>query len=167
MLLKYTIGCLFCLYMVPIKSQSPMLSQPADINTEIAFVSDTQSPLWLEQLFLKTNNNRNATKKIFNNIQERNPMALFLLGDVVSLGTSTRAWREIDKCLNGCRELGMKVYATLGNHEVMGTRTMGRKGQKKFLLHFPNHSLTGFVETIDYVAVILLNSNFSTLTKAE
>lgn len=144
------------------------MDQPViDINSEIAFASDTQSPLWLEQLFLKTHNNRTATKLIFADLVKRRPLSLFLLGDIVSLGTSTRAWREINKCLGSCRENGINIYATLGNHEVMGTRKMGKKGQTNFQLHFPEHSNTGFVQVKDSVAVILLNSNFSTLSKAE
>jgi hypothetical protein len=36
-----------------------------------------------------------------------------------------------------------------------------------FQQRFPNHNRTGFVEIVDSVAVVLLNSNFNTLSKAE
>lgn len=144
-----------------------MQRNPDHINPEIAFASDTQAPLWLEQLFLKTHNNRTATKMIFTDIIKRQPLSFFLLGDVVSLGTSIRAWKEINKYLEECRSKGIQVYATIGNHEVMGTGKMSKKGQQKFQLHFPEYLHTGFVQVIDSVAVILLNSNFTSLTKTE
>ncbi len=42
-----------------------------------------------------------------------------------------------------------------------------KKGQQKFQKRFPNHVRTGYVEIVDSVAVVLLNSNFGTLTAAE
>lgn len=167
MLTRLTISCVFCLSMISFKSQTALIQEPVYINTEIAFASDTQAPLWIEKILSKTNNNQTATKMIFTDIVERHPIALFLLGDVVSLGSSNRAWRNMDTYLVNCRNKCISVYSALGNHEVMGTGKMGRKGQKKFQLHFPEHSHTGFAEIIDSVAVILLNSNFSTLTKTE
>ena len=168
MLTRLMISCFFCLFMTAsFKSQTPLIQEPVHINTEIAFASDTQAPLWIEEILSKTNNNKTATKMIFKDIIDRHPLSLFLLGDVVSLGSSNRAWRNMDTYLNKCHDMRIPVYSALGNHEVMGTRKMGKKGQKKFQSHFPEHSRTGFVEIIDSVAVILLNSNFSTLTKTE
>jgi len=37
-------------------------------SREIIFASDTQAPMWVETLLLKTNNNRAATKDIFGDI---------------------------------------------------------------------------------------------------
>lgn len=167
MRLRLIICCAFCFCVTPFKSQSLLAQFPAAINTEIAFASDTQAPLWVEEVFSKSYNNRNATKMIFRDIMQRHPLSLFLLGDVVSLGNSTRAWRDIDTSLAMCRSNGIKVYAALGNHEVMGTGKMGKKGQQRFQSYFPEHIHTGFAQIIDSVAVILLNSNFGTLSKTE
>jgi hypothetical protein len=52
----------------------------------------------------------------------------------------------------------------MGNHEVMG---QAKKGQRKFQERFPNHVNTGYLTTVDSIAVVLLNSNFGTLTPAE
>lgn len=132
-------------------------------DKEIAFASDTQAPLWIENVFLKGNNNRTATKMIFHDIAARYPLSLFLLGDVVSLGTSNRAWRPMKNYLDSCRNIGIPVNAILGNHEVMGR---AGKGQRRFQTFFPNHVVTGYYDVVDSVAVVLLNSNFSTLSSS-
>ena len=163
---KWLISCLCCLFATTFKSQTVVYT-PSNNSTEIAFASDTQAPLWVEKLFLKAHNNRTATKLMFKDITERRPVSLFLLGDVVSLGSSNRSWKEMDKYLDKCRGECINVYGTMGNHEVMGTGKMGKKGQQKFQKYFPEHLPTGFAQIIDSVAVILLNSNFSSLSKAE
>jgi UDP-2,3-diacylglucosamine pyrophosphatase LpxH len=132
-------------------------------DNEIAFASDTQAPLWIESVFLKDNNNRKATGMIFNNIASRHPLALFLLGDIVSLGTSKKAWKPMKKYLDSCRNIGIPVHGILGNHEVMGKSD---KGQRRFQTFFPNHVTTGYYDVVDSVAVVLLNSNFSTLSRS-
>jgi 3',5'-cyclic AMP phosphodiesterase CpdA len=136
----------------------------ANTSKEIAFASDTQAPMWVETLWLKANHNRAATKMIFNSIMDRDPSSLFILGDVVNLGYSNRQWRPMDKYIQSLRDKGIKVDAVLGNHEVMG---QAKKGQKKFQQRFPDHVRTGYVEIVDSIAVVLLNSNFNTLTPAE
>lgn len=133
-------------------------------SKEMVFVSDTQAPMWVETLLLKANNNRVATKNIFDNIITRDPAAVYLLGDVVSLGSSNKQWRPMDAYLQRLRSKGIKVNAALGNHEVMG---QSAKGQKKFQERFPKHVKTGSLDITDSVAVILLNSNFSSLSSAE
>jgi hypothetical protein len=120
--------------------------------------------MWVETLLTKSNHNKAATKLIFSNIQERNPLSLFLLGDVVNLGYSNKQWKPIDRYIRDLRNKGIKVDAALGNHEVMG---QPMKGQRKFQARFPDHVRTGFVEIVDSVAVILLNSNFNTLSAIE
>src|SRR5262245_23410626 len=68
-------------------------------NREIAFVSDTQKPIWIESVFLKNHSNARATGIIFNEIIRKQPQALFILGDVVSLGYSNRKWTAVDSYL--------------------------------------------------------------------
>jgi predicted phosphodiesterase len=148
----------FCF--VVAKSQAPFEGD----STLMAFASDTQKPMWVETLFLKSNNNRNATKKIFNEFAELKPKALFLLGDVVNLGYSNKQWKDMSRYIKKLRGKGISVHAALGNHEVMG---QARKGENKFQTFFPEHVRTGYVKVVDSVAVILLNSNFAKLTVAE
>lgn len=138
-------------------------STPVD-HKEIVFASDTQAPMWIETLWLRSNHNKAATKSIFDNIFKRDPAAVYLLGDVVSLGSSNKQWRPMDNYLKRLRSKGIKVNAALGNHEVLGQSV---KGQKKFQERFPNHIKTGYVDTVDSVAIILLNSNFNSLSAKE
>jgi hypothetical protein len=84
-----------------------------------------------------------------------------MLGDVVSLGYSKRAWEKMDKHLEKFKAKGIAVSAALGNHELMGRP--GR-GQRRFESHFPRYINTGYVEVVDSIAVILLNSNFNSLS---
>lgn len=134
------------------------------VGKELVFASDTQAPMWVETLLLKQNNNRVATKDIFDDILKRDPAAVYLLGDVVSLGSSNRQWKPMDAYLQRLRSKGIKVNAALGNHEVLGQSI---KGQRKFQQRFPKHVKTGYVDTTDSVAVILLNSNFNSLSAVE
>jgi hypothetical protein len=145
-------------------SCQPITELPSDTINEIAFASDTQAPMLVETILHKANHNRTATKMIFNDINELHPKSLFLLGDVVNLGYSNRQWRPMDANLLKLRNNGIMVNAALGNHEVLG---QPGKGQRKFQKRFPNHVRTGYVEIVDSIAVILLNSNFNTLTSKE
>lgn len=130
----------------------------------IAFASDTQEPMWVEKLFLKQDHNLKATKMIFSDVDTLRPSAFFILGDVVSLGKSKAAWRNIDKYIKQLREDSVPVFATLGNHEVMFNAA---KGTRNFLRRFPLYNPAGHTEIVDSVAVVLLNSNFTAMTAAE
>jgi UDP-2,3-diacylglucosamine pyrophosphatase LpxH len=133
-------------------------------QTKIAFVSDTQAPMWIEDVFLKSNNNEKATALLFSEIVKQKPADLFILGDVVSLGHKEKKWKEMDAYLRHCREAGIEVSALLGNHDVM---SKSKKGEQVFQQRFSNHTRTGFVKITDSVAVVLLNSNFKKLSKED
>lgn len=130
-------------------------------NQEILFLSDTQAPMWVEKLVLRTHQNTKATQTIFNEIIRLRPAVLYWLGDIVSLGYRNNKWRLIDQFLLKCTEVQTAVYAIMGNHDVMGRP---RKGARNFQKRFPEHSPTGYVKTTDAIAVVMLNSNFSTLS---
>lgn len=133
-------------------------------STLLVFASDTQKPMWIETLWLKSNHNKEATEKIFGEVAQRRPKALFLLGDVVNLGYSNRQWKAMGGYLKNLRSKGVTVCAALGNHEVMGR---AKKGEEKFQTFFPDHVRTGFVKVVDSVAVVLLNSNFGKMGPAD
>ncbi|MGY4538100.1 3',5'-cyclic AMP phosphodiesterase CpdA [Mucilaginibacter sp. UYNi724] len=130
----------------------------------IAFASDTQEPMWIEKLWLKPNHNLLATKMIFMAVDSMRPKAFFILGDVVSLGRCKSAWKNIDGYLAQLVKDSIPVYATLGNHEVMFN---AKKGINNFKKRFPAYDPLGFTEVVDSVAVILLNSNFGTMSVAD
>ncbi|MEJ0056315.1 MAG: metallophosphoesterase [Bacteroidota bacterium] len=136
----------------------------AGLSKEIAFVSDTQAPMWIENVFLKANQNRRATSMIFDDIVKTKPRAVYILGDVVSLGYRNRKWKSIDQYIETCRKNGIDVYAVLGNHDVMGR---AKRGESNFQKRFPEHIRTGYVSIMDSVAVVLVNSNFNKLAATE
>lgn len=131
---------------------------------EILFLSDTQAPMWVERLVLRTHQNTKATQAIFAEMLRIKPAVLYWLGDIVSLGYKTRKWRSIDAFLQQCTDARTAVYAILGNHDVMGRP---RKGARNFQQRFPDHIHTGYVNVTDGMAVVMLNSNFGMLSAAD
>jgi 3',5'-cyclic AMP phosphodiesterase CpdA len=129
-------------------------------GTPIVFVGDTQHPLFWEALFLETDRNSLATKTLFAHFRTVNPGAVFILGDVVSLGFYLPAWEDIDSCLAPLRRAAIPVYALLGNHDLMMAASYG---EENFQERFPDHVRTGYAKVVDSVAVVMLNSNFSAL----
>lgn len=130
----------------------------------IAFASDTQQPMPGETIIRKPNHNQKAIEMIFMDVDKTHPSAFFILGDVVSLGYNNKTWTAVDTYINQCRQDSIPVYATLGNHEVMLNTKLGTKN---FQSRFPMYDPAGYMEIIDSVAVILLNSNFGKMTTAE
>lgn len=131
---------------------------------DILFLSDTQAPMFVERLVLRTHRNKTATATIFAEILRVKPPVLYWLGDIVSLGFRDDKWPIIDRFLKNCRSVGTSVYAIMGNHDVMGRP---RKGARNFQQRFPAHVPTGYVQMTDGTAVVMLNSNFSTLSVAD
>lgn len=127
---------------------------------EIVFVSDTQAPLWVETLALEEDHNREATARIFQDIGARKPAAVFILGDIVSLGFDEDEWGIMGTLIDGLRAEGIPVNAILGNHDLLVDAAMG---EEKFQRYFPFHRRTGYVKIVDSMAVVLLNSNFGVL----
>ncbi len=130
----------------------------------LAFTSDTQQPMTVEKIFLKSNRNEEATKMIFRDVNALKPAAFFILGDVVSVGYRNSKWKDIDKYIAELKKDSIPVYATLGNHEVM---FIASKGIKQFRSRFPEFKPEGYTEVIDSVAVVLLNSNFDKMKAIE
>jgi Icc-related predicted phosphoesterase len=130
----------------------------------LAFTSDTQQPMTVEKIFLKSNHNEKATEMIFKEVGTIKPAAFFILGDVVSVGYRNRKWKAIDKYIAELKKDSIPVHATLGNHEVM---FIASKGIKQFRSRFPMFKPEGYTVVIDSVAVVLLNSNFDKMKSAE
>lgn len=151
------------LCLLPLFTIAQTTNTVAAINT-IDFISDTQQPMMVEKLVLKSDNNIKATALIFANIVKTKPQSVYMLGDIVSLGFRNHKWRKVDKFLSNCRNENTLVCGLLGNHDVMGRK---RKGERNFDKRFPQNVRTGYVSVTDSVAVILLNSNFNTLTSPD
>src|SRR3954462_8621811 len=144
---------LLLLFILPALAGNTQLQEPAKNFSTIAFASDTQAPMWIETLWLKPDHNRTATRMVFTDILSQRPSAVFLLGDVVNLGSSDKQWMPMHQYLTQLRDSNIGVHAILGNHEVMGESKIG---ERKFQQRFPDHVNTGYVEVVDSVAIVLL-----------
>lgn len=131
---------------------------------ELFFISDTQQPMLVEQILVRSHNNKKATAHILATLLLQKPKQLFMLGDIVSLGYADSKWKKVDVFLESCRSKGTAICGIMGNHDVMGN---SKKGERNFQKRFPAHVRTGYVTMADGIAVVLLNSNFGTLTPAE
>lgn len=130
-------------------------------TTSIAFVSDTQAPIFIEKLWLRSNNNEKATEAIFNEINNTRISALFHLGDITSIGFIPGTWKTMNKYFLSLQMAGIQIYPALGNHEYL---IFPSSGEKMFFKNFPQITSSWYVKTFGAVAVVILNSNFSHLT---
>ncbi len=146
---------LFLLYAFPLIAQE---------SGDLVFIADIQAPTWAEKISHKKERNIEAADSLLGHLSKQNYRALFLLGDLVSLGYSDSAWERIDKFLNKTREKLIPSYAIPGNHEYF---LRSEKGIKNFHHRFPYVPLTGYYKVIDSLAVIMLNSNFKKLSDEE
>lgn len=133
----------------------------AQSSPEIVLLSDTQAPLRVEKMLYGDHHNTLATRKIFSDIIQRKPAALFLLGDVVSIGYQESRWVNMDTYLDSARQQNIPVTALFGNHDLMVSAAQGKAA---FLKRFPETNYTGFTRTVDSIAFVMLNSNFKQLT---
>jgi 3',5'-cyclic AMP phosphodiesterase CpdA len=149
----------FCIFSCALYAQS-------SANPEIAplvFISDTQSPLWFEKLFLDYHDNENARSVLFDDILRQKPAAILHLGDLVGLGFKANQWEAIDGFLQRLTQAGIPFFPALGNHELY---TFPVEGEKNFMARFPDFIKTGYTRRFAQTAVILLNSNFDHLPDA-
>src|SRR4029078_2312538 len=105
----------------------------------LLFVSDTQEPMWVETLWLKTHENRRSTEALFKDLLEQEPTDLFLLGDVVNLGRKPGRWTLMDTVITVVGARGFNVHGILVNHELMGN---AEAGELIFQQRFPDHLRT-------------------------
>src|SRR5258706_6181996 len=154
---RWTLLCCLAVLCLQLSAQAPRNSG----RNEIAFISDTQAPMLIEKLYLKAHHNSRMTRILFDAIDQKLPLCVFILGDVVSTGHREKNWRAMDHYLATLRKNDIPVYAVLGNHDL---RVNPTKGQEKFNKRFPEHVSTGYYKVVDSIAVILLNSNFRKLS---
>ncbi len=133
-------------------------------SSHLAFISDTQTPLWLEALVLGGHRNEDATDTLLAHIMRTRPASLFMLGDLVSFGAYTGSWNKMEQDIQALRKAQIPVHALLGNHELM---IYPRTGERFFRDVFPAHVRTGYSVSVDSVAVLLLNSNIDNLDEIE
>lgn len=139
--------------------------KPESRRPVLAFVSDTQEPLWIETLVLQRDRNEEATAAIFSAlVHEQGVAALFHLGDVTAMGSCTTGWERIDAYLSRIEDAGIPVFPVPGNHDYY---IFPRQGKRAFLKRFPRREPSWYVTRTGAIAVVLLNSNFFRLSNHE
>ncbi|MBA4311656.1 MAG: metallophosphoesterase [Chlorobiaceae bacterium] len=131
----------------------------------LVFVSDTQSPMWIETLKLKSDRNNDATDAIFHSIlSEPNVAALFHLGDITAMGSFESEWETIDSYLSLLQDSSISFFPVPGNHDYY---IFPQRGREAFLKRFSFCEPSWYVVKKGNIAVVLLNSNFSRLSEEE
>lgn len=124
----------------------------------LAFVSDTQEPIFFEKIFIESNRNEEATKLIFEDIEKNEDLkALFHLGDLTAFGSIDSEWENIDKYLQRLRNKDIPIYPAMGNHDYMIFKS---GAVANFQKRFPDITSSWYKVIIDSIAVIILNSNY-------
>lgn len=128
---------------------------------KLIFISDTQSPIWFEKIYMEYNENEGATQKIFSSILEESNLAAFIhAGDITAYGSSRDKWEPVMPFLDSLRTRSIPFIAAKGNHDYMFS---SEKAMENFREYVPGSPSDYSVSRFGPVAVILLNSNFSKL----
>ena len=130
----------------------------------VSFVSDSQSPIFIETLRLPSNNNDRAREMIYTQLLADRPNGIFHLGDMIAFGFYESTWRSTDGFLSRASAMHIPVFPTLGNHELM---IFPSYGAEEFYDRFPWYRKTGYAVHVGKLRVVLLNSNFGQLTGEE
>jgi hypothetical protein len=130
----------------------------------IFILSDCQLPLAIEKLSFRANKNRKGRDLLFADILGRRPGCLILLGDLIGLGSSARAWEPVNAFLSEARRNGCIVYAIPGNHEYLFD---ARKGLENYMKTFGARQAMGYSIEEGSLAVLMLNSNFNHVSPEE
>jgi len=123
-------------------------------------VGDTQGTSHWE--FWRERNDRER-KLIIAEITRREPAFVIHLGDLTTRGSSEKHWQEFDEMHKEFREKKIPYFPTLGNHELYGN---DEKALHNYFERFPHLDKRRWYSFIwKSVGLILLDSNFPTLTK--
>ena len=120
--------------------------------------------MFFERMYLSYNSNANARKLIFGEIENLSPKAVVHLGDLVSAGSLSTSWEEIDHFVGRLRDRKIDFVPIPGNHEYL---FFSKAGISNFVQRFPSASLSGASRRYANVAVILINSNFDELPEQD
>jgi predicted MPP superfamily phosphohydrolase len=123
-------------------------------------VGDTQSTSHWE--FWRERNDKER-KRIIDEITGREPAFVIHLGDLTTRGSSEKHWREFGEMHKEFREKKIPYFPILGNHEFYGSH---RKALQNYFERFPHlRQRRWYSFSWNNVAIIMVDSNFSTLTK--
>jgi predicted phosphodiesterase len=135
------------------------------VQHSIIFISDTQTPMWFERIFVQTHRNEEATKILLNTIvSDSTVSSVFLLGDVTAMSSFDHHWTTIDSFLTYLKGRQVSSYAAAGNHDYLLSPSTGEVNLRK---RFSTFRRTGYTVRISSLAIVLLNSNLGELDHSE
>jgi 2-iminobutanoate/2-iminopropanoate deaminase len=137
---------------------------PAHASNSIILLGDTQRTLWIE--FWREQND-DIRERIFPQILTHRPMAVVILGDLVSWGASAREWSYFDRISKPIREENLSVVNVMGNHEYYGNNSSAFANiSARFPLMRDAMALkrTWYCTVIDSIAFLILDSNSDELS---
>jgi predicted MPP superfamily phosphohydrolase len=125
-------------------------------------VGDTQGTSHWE--FWRERNDRER-KLIVDEITRREPAFVIHLGDLTTRGSSEKHWQEFDDMHKEFRKKKIPYFPILGNHEFYGN---DKKALQSYFSRFPHLDQKQWYSfTWKNVAMIMVDSNFSALTKEQ
>lgn len=131
-------------------------------KNHILIIGDTQSTSHWE--FWRERNDRER-KLIADEIARRKPAFILHLGDLTTRGSSEKHWQEFDKLHKTWHEEEIPCFPLIGNHELYGN---DKKALEHYFDRFPYLESSRWYSMIwKNVALVMLDSNFSTLTEVE
>ncbi len=134
----------------------------AQDSTVVIFLSDTQTPIWAEKLFLESDNNEMATRQIFSAIlAEGNIDAVIHAGDITGHGWLRSSWKPILPFIDSLRSRSVPFIAAKGNHDYYFIPPWGMELFKKFI---PNGATDYSRHLFGELCIIILNSNIDRLS---
>lgn len=125
-------------------------------------IGDTQNTSRFE--FWRERNDRER-QLIINELARREPAFVIHLGDLTVRGSSKKHWSQFDQHHKGLRDKKIPYFPILGNHEFYGN---DERALQNYFERFPHLDERRWYRlTWKKVAIIMLDSNFSTLTKEQ
>lgn len=128
----------------------------------IAVIADTQAPRRVEMLWSDDEHNEEATGKLFDQLLKERVAGVFMLGDLVAMGSMEEQWTPVDYFISVQRRKPAGVYAIPGNHDYSYPASAGIA---EFYKRFPRAHSTVQVYTINSVAMVLVDVNYGHLSR--
>lgn len=128
----------------------------------IAVIADTQAPQRIEMLWSEDERNREATGILFDCLLKERVSGVFMLGDLVAMGSKEEQWQPVDYFIAALRRKSTNVYAVPGNHDYSFPASAGIT---ELYRRFPRARATVQTYTINSVAMVLVDANYNHLSR--
>jgi hypothetical protein len=145
--------------------KTPSYAGFAELNHSknyFVILGDTQGTIHWE--FWRERNDRER-KLIIDEITKREPAFVIHLGDLTTRGSSEKRWQEFDDMHRELCKKKIPYFPILGNHEFYGNNERALKNYFGRFPHLVEKRWYSF--TWKNVGLILVDSNFSSLTKEQ